>query len=359
MKSNLVLRLAASRLGWTALLLSVSLPALARQSDPTPAPPVPPPPAAPAEASANAAAAQQNQVVIERIEPDSNRSARPDEAWLGLGTEEASEALSVQLGLKPGEGLVVAFVAPDSPAAKAGFQKNDVVVSLDGQMLVLPAQFRKLVQMHRPGEQVTLEYIRAGKQAKADATLGKTSDRGPGGEPGWPGQLRELKENLDELNGRTRENLHQEMRALHDSLSKAGVDREQVRIEIRRSLEEARRAAETALRQASNQLRTVSDDLKPLEQMAHGGVDLDNKSTVVIRRDDHSVQTQVKTDESGTYVIVANPKMRLTAHDADGKLLFDGPIDTSQEQAKVPKDVWHKVQPMLEQMNKPQSAEDN
>ena len=57
-------------------------------------------------------------------------------AWLGLGVEEASEALAAQLDLKDGEGLVVTFVASESPAAKAGFQKNDVLTRLDDQLLV-------------------------------------------------------------------------------------------------------------------------------------------------------------------------------------------------------------------------------
>jgi hypothetical protein len=48
---------------------------------------------------------------------------------------------------------------------------------------------------------------------------------------------------------------------------------------------------------------------------------------------------------------VANPKKRLTAHDKDGKLAFDGEIETSEQQEKVPKDVWKKVQPMIEQLN--------
>jgi len=57
---------------------------------------------------------------------------------LGLSTEEAPEALASQFGLNSGEGLVVIYVAPDSPAAKAGFRKNDVLVELGDQLLVSP-----------------------------------------------------------------------------------------------------------------------------------------------------------------------------------------------------------------------------
>jgi len=64
----------------------------------------------------------------------------------------------------------------------------------------------------------------------------------------------------------------------------------------------------------------------------------------------------VKTDDTGTYVVVANPKKHLTAHDKDGKLTFDGEIETDEQQQTVPKGVWEKVQPMIEQLN--QSKED-
>ena len=59
---------------------------------------------------------------------------------------------------------------------------------------------------------------------------------------------------------------------------------------------------------------------------------------------------------TGTYVIVANPKKHLTAHDKEGKLSSDGEVETSEQQEKVPKDVWKKVQPMIEQLN--QARED-
>ena len=58
--------------------------------------------------------------------------ARVDRSWLGVGVEEASEALQSQLGLAPRVGLLVTYVTSDSPAAKAGLEKNDVLVEFEG-----------------------------------------------------------------------------------------------------------------------------------------------------------------------------------------------------------------------------------
>jgi len=44
---------------------------------------------------------------------------------------------------------------------------------------------------------------------------------------------------------------------------------------------------------------------------------------------------------------VTGEHQHLTAHDKNGKLLFDGDIDTQAEQDKVPKDVLEKIKPLL------------
>lgn len=84
--------------------------------------------------------------------------------------------------------------------------------------------------------------------------------------------------------------------------------------------------------------------------MAEGGVEVRKGATVVVKKDCKSVKTMVKSDNSGTYVIVAAPTRHLTVHDSDGKLIFDGPIETQPQREKVPKEVWVKVKPMLREM---------
>jgi len=144
---------------------------------------------------------KQKKIVIESIEPENHKRTAKEVAWLGLSTEEAPEALASQLGLNPGEGLVVIYVAPDSPAAKAGFRKNDVLVELGDQLLVHPAQFRKLVQMHKEGDTIKLAIYRGGKKQSVSATLGKTIASRPLLHHGrhWECNLGEVKRDLGDL----------------------------------------------------------------------------------------------------------------------------------------------------------------
>ena len=122
-------------------------------------------------------------------------------------------------------------------------------------------------------------------------------------------------------------------------------------MEVRKSVEEARKAMEEALRTSKQAGAFNSQAQKELETLAKSGVFVPNDASVVVRNTGKSSKSMVSTDDSGTIVLVKNPKLRLTAHDKDGKLLFDGEIESDEQRAKVPKEVWEKVEPMLAQLN--------
>jgi DNA-directed RNA polymerase specialized sigma24 family protein len=283
------------------------------------------------------------------------KGAGKEVTWLGLSAEESSDALTSQLGLQAGEGLLVTYVATNSPAAKASLQKNDLLIEMDGQELVLPEQLRKLVQMRKEGDQVVLTYYRGGKKQSTTATLGKTkAGFGLFGDGGHLDGLKQLRVRLKDLS--TMDGLNDHLSELREELARAGVDRKNIEVEVRRGVEQARKAIAAAVAQVHGTRGGAPAVPEALEDLARGGVEVDKDATVTIKSRTESVRSMVKTDDTGTYVIVANPKKRLTAHDKDGKLAFDGEIETSEQQQKVPKDVWKEVQPMIEQLN--QTTED-
>jgi hypothetical protein len=301
---------------------------------------------------------KQEKIIIQAVGGDAHAESGTvkEMAWLGLSTEESSDALASQLGLQPGEGLLVTYVATNSPAAKASLQKNDVLAEMDGQKLVLPGQLRKLVQMRKEGDQVVLTYYRGGKKQDTTATLGKTkTGLGLFGDSGSLDGLKQLRVHLKDLS--SLDGLKEHMSELRESLARAGVDRENIQVEVRRGLDQARKGIAEAMAQVHDARRGTHSASQALEELARSGVEVDKDATVTIKSRNDSVRTIVKTDDTGTYVIVANPKKHLTAHDKDGKLAFDGEIETSEQQEKVPKEVWKMVQPMIEQLN--QSVEDS
>jgi hypothetical protein len=81
---------------------------------------------------------------------------------LGIGVAPAGPSLAAQLGLAPHTGLVVTEVSPKSPAHEQ-IKTHDVLLDLDGQLLINPEQFTVLIRNHRAGDEVTLKLIRGGK----------------------------------------------------------------------------------------------------------------------------------------------------------------------------------------------------
>jgi hypothetical protein len=283
---------------------------------------------------------------IQSLEPNQGAEPPREVAWLGVSTEEVTEVLSAQLGFKSGEGLVVVFVAPDSPAARAGIEKHDVLVELGDQLLVHPEQLRKMIRARKEGDTVQLGFYRHGKKQTASATLGKTTERA-----GLWLEKPAFDEKLQLVLGNALgEGLRERMESVQGALARVGANRQKIEIEVQRSLEQAQKALQEALRHKTPGAGLHAPGAKELEALAQSRVEVGKGATVVVKRDSNSVKSLVQTDDTGTFVIVANPRKRLTVHDADGKLVFDGEIETAEQQGQVPAELWQRVKPMIEQL---------
>src|SRR6266540_270305 len=136
--------------------------------------------------------------------------------FLGVETSQVPDVVSEQLGLAKGLGLVVEYVEPNSPAASAGIQQNDILKMLNDQILIEPSQLRKLLQTFPDGTEVTLTVLRKGQEQKLSAKLAKKEvpqrhSAFPGGNHDWhwdfdatgdlDEQMQDLKEQLKEQLG--------------------------------------------------------------------------------------------------------------------------------------------------------------
>ena len=81
--------------------------------------------------------------------------------------------LGVSMGDATGgqDGAVVQEVTPGSPAAQAGLQAGDVVVSIDGQAVQDRSELVAAIRGHKPGDKVTLVVVRGGNETTITATL--------------------------------------------------------------------------------------------------------------------------------------------------------------------------------------------
>ena len=91
-------------------------------------------------------------------------------AFFGLQTVPIPEAAAAEAGV-PG-GLYVGGVVAGGPAASAGIREGDVITEIDGAPATSNVQLQELTLTKKPGDTVTLTYVRDGKTNKATVTLG-------------------------------------------------------------------------------------------------------------------------------------------------------------------------------------------
>ncbi len=107
--------------------------------------------------------------------PDTNPSNGAVEPYLGVRIEPMHRALVSHLLhlLGEGPGILVTEVANGSPAEKAGLKQDDILVRYDGERIYRPEQLIRSVHGDKPGREITLDIIHAGKPAEIKVTLGE------------------------------------------------------------------------------------------------------------------------------------------------------------------------------------------
>src|SRR5437764_402781 len=253
--------------------------------------------------------------------------------YLGVETSQVPDVVSEQLGLARGLGLVIEYVEPNSPAASAGIQQNDIIKMLNDQILIEPSQLRKLLQTFSEGTEVTLTILRKGKEQKITTKLAKKEvpqrhSMIPGGDHDWHWDFDEtgdLGEQMQELKVQLKEQL--------------GDTRGIVRGAVIQAHEAARRAREDA-RRAAQEIHILSRDNGALKAT---NIDLGNAQIVF-------------SDDKGELKLEnVDGKKLLTVKDPQGKLVFSGPVETQEDFDKLPADVRDRYE-KLQQNDLPEVA---
>lgn len=91
--------------------------------------------------------------------------------YLGIGLTEMTPELRQHFGAPEDAGVMVSRIEPDSPAAKAGLEVGDILVSLDGKEVASSWDIRAQARDFKEGEQVPLQIYRGGKMQTVGVTV--------------------------------------------------------------------------------------------------------------------------------------------------------------------------------------------
>ncbi len=104
------------------------------------------------------------------------KDGKVSRGWLGVVIQEVNKDLAESFGLDKPAGALVAQVLENGPAAKGGLQVGDVILSLNGQPIIMSADLPHLVGGLKDGAKAKLEIIRNGKRQNLDVTIGALPD---------------------------------------------------------------------------------------------------------------------------------------------------------------------------------------
>jgi serine protease Do len=105
------------------------------------------------------------------------KTGKVTRGYLGVGIQGVTPDLAKAFSLPSAEGALVGEVTPDSPGAKAGLQKGDVITALNGQKITDYTDLRLRISQTAPGTPVTLDVYRNGQKQQMKATLGEFPEK--------------------------------------------------------------------------------------------------------------------------------------------------------------------------------------
>jgi serine protease Do len=100
-----------------------------------------------------------------------------DRGFLGVQIGQVSDEVAAALGLEAAKGAMIVDVSSDTPAAKAGLKRGDIVLAVDGQSVDGPRDLTRLIAIDAPGTKVSLKLLRKGEPMDVSVTLGNRADQ--------------------------------------------------------------------------------------------------------------------------------------------------------------------------------------
>lgn len=90
--------------------------------------------------------------------------------WIGIEIQNISSELAESFGLDSTNGVIIAGVLNKGPAATAGLRPGDIILEINDEEVIDGKHAITLISRVAPGNQVTIDFMRNGKQLSRDVT---------------------------------------------------------------------------------------------------------------------------------------------------------------------------------------------
>ncbi|MEW6731891.1 MAG: trypsin-like peptidase domain-containing protein [Acidobacteriota bacterium] len=110
--------------------------------------------------------------ILKEVLPQLREAGRVRRSSLAIETVDISVNVAKLLGLPQGvHGVRVAKVERDTPAARAGLRRDDVITAVDSTPIVSTGQFNRLVSRKVPGSKIEIKIFREEREFTVKAEL--------------------------------------------------------------------------------------------------------------------------------------------------------------------------------------------
>jgi serine protease Do len=108
--------------------------------------------------------------------------------YLGVMPQNITPALAKSLNLNGTNGVLIGDVTPGTPAAKAGIERGDVILEVDGQKVEDSNQLRMKISLMPPGTLTHLKVLHNGVEKNVNVTLAELPNSNDGSSRQFRGQ---------------------------------------------------------------------------------------------------------------------------------------------------------------------------
>jgi serine protease Do len=114
--------------------------------------------------------------IVRTVFEQIRKTGRVRRGEIGVRAQTVTPTLAAGLGLKRDQGVVLADVAPGSPADKAGLSVGDLVLTLDGKPMENGRQLHVNLYRREVGETVRLEVLRGDRPTTVTVPVAERAD---------------------------------------------------------------------------------------------------------------------------------------------------------------------------------------
>ena len=109
--------------------------------------------------------------IVAKVVSDIKQYGNVQRAILGVRISDINEDLAKEKNLTTKEGVYIGVVEERGAAMDAGLEEGDVIVGINGVKIKNTGVLQEQISRYRPGDKITVEYIRDGKSNKKEITL--------------------------------------------------------------------------------------------------------------------------------------------------------------------------------------------